>query len=95
MTIKLGAHNLNDEEDLANTQSFKVVNVKQHPMFKRNGFYNDICLLKLDRNVLYDDFVSPICLPDEQLRTRNLASYMTTVTDIGGGGGVWSDRLVH
>lgn len=60
-------------------QSFQVVSVKQHAEFKRNGFYNDICLLKLDRPAKLDQFVSPICLPDTYITKRDLSGYMTTV----------------
>ncbi len=72
-----------EEEGLPPAQTFKVVSVLQHPEFKRNGFYNDICLLKLDRPAQFSETVSPICLPDEQYRRRNLVGYVATVVGWG------------
>lgn len=77
--IKLGANNINENDQQGTIQTFTVVSVNQHPEFKRNGFYNDICLLKIDRAAKYGEFVSPICLPDEDLSQRDLTGYMTTV----------------
>lgn len=83
MLIKLGEHNINSEDEQPAVQTYQVVSVLQHPDFKRNGFYNDICLLKLDRAVSYSETVAPICLPDEQFRARNLVGWMATVAGWG------------
>lgn len=81
----MGVYDLNGKDrNEPNKQTFTVISIKQHPEFKRNGFYNDLCLLKLDRNVQYvENLISPICLPDYQYRSRDLVGYMATVIGWG------------
>ncbi|XP_077290819.1 uncharacterized protein LOC143914466 [Arctopsyche grandis] len=41
---------------------FNVIERVTHPDFKRNSFYNDIGLLKLDKKIKYSETVRPACL---------------------------------
>merc|ERR1740128_798977 len=71
--IRLGEHDIsNDIPDCDKQQNFcaplpqdftpEVVTI--HPEYnKPNRFNNDIAIVKLDRDVMESDFVSPICLP--------------------------------
>ncbi|KAH9424760.1 hypothetical protein DERP_012744 [Dermatophagoides pteronyssinus] len=100
LLVKLGVHDLNNDNkhNEMDKQTFNVITIMQHPEFKRNGFYNDLCLLRLDRNIRFvPESVWPICLPDlkSSIHSRNLVGYMATV--IGWGttkyGGQQSGRL--
>lgn len=46
----------------ANVQDFEVIERVQHPNYKPPVQYNDIGLIKLDRDVIFNDNVRPICL---------------------------------
>ncbi|KAH9493939.1 hypothetical protein DERF_014663 [Dermatophagoides farinae] len=84
LLVKLGMHDLNNNDYEMDRQTFNVVSILQHPEFKRNGFYNDLCLLRLDHDVrLVPESVWPICLPDTTIRSRNLVGYMATVIGWG------------
>ena len=43
----------------------KVREVRGHPRFSRVGFYNDIAILVLDKEVERGKYVVPICLPPD------------------------------
>lgn len=82
--MKLGVYDLQASNFSKHQQTFSVIAIKQHPDFKRNGYYNDICLLQLDRDAkLIEDVVWPICLPDSILQRKNLQGYMATVVGWG------------
>lgn len=40
-------------------------------------------MIKLQEKVVYNDFISPICLPTVQERTKDLKGYMATVLGWG------------
>ena len=54
----------------SDTYTYEITHRIKHPMYtKKSLFYNDIALFKLDRDVEFNDFVRPICLP---IRDNNL-----------------------
>lgn len=79
LTVRLGEHHLYRADDNANPIDFRVIEVKQHPLFQRHGFFNDIGLLKLHRKVRTNDDIRPICLPNTKDKTKDLIGYMGTV----------------
>ncbi|XP_037094791.1 proclotting enzyme-like [Pollicipes pollicipes] len=64
-TVRLGDTNLKSSAEAAHTARFRVIEYVAHPDFKLNGYYNDIALFKLDRPVNFNEYVIPVCLPDE------------------------------
>ncbi|KAF7998295.1 hypothetical protein HCN44_009693 [Aphidius gifuensis] len=40
--------------------------VALHPDYIDNGFINDVALLRLEKSVVFSDYVRPICLPDAE-----------------------------
>ncbi|RWS26201.1 venom protease-like protein [Leptotrombidium deliense] len=83
LTVRLGDHHLYKTDDDAKPEEFKVVEVKQHPHFQRHGFFNDIGIIKLNKKVKYGDYIRPICLPNVEERSKDLAGYMATVLGWG------------
>ena len=41
----------------------RVEAITGHPEFKARGFYNDVALIKMNREVRFNDYIAPICLP--------------------------------
>lgn len=41
----------------------KIKEIKDHPRFFREGYFNDIAVLELKRSVYTNEDISPICLP--------------------------------
>lgn len=62
---------------------FKVAEANPHHEFSRNGFYNDIALLKLKHPITYSEYINPVCLPTPGLKANSLVGYMGTVTGWG------------
>ncbi|KAA0199009.1 hypothetical protein HAZT_HAZT002232 [Hyalella azteca] len=73
-TVRLGDHNIFSHEDdhLSNPKTYKVSTIRPHPEFKSRGFYNDLALIKLAEEVLFNDYIAPICLPPPDMAVREL-----------------------
>jgi len=71
-TVRLGDHNILSPVDdhLVSPRTYRVNKIIGHPEFRARGFYNDIALLKLDTEVLFNDFIIPVCLPPPDLVQR-------------------------
>lgn len=52
-TIRLGDQNLIRTDDKAEPQDFHIADVIVHPDYKHSSHYNDIALIKLDRQIRY------------------------------------------
>lgn len=48
-----------------NEQQLKVKRIILHPHYKPNTFENDVALVELLESPTLNDFVMPICLPEE------------------------------
>lgn len=55
-------HDINDADNVAN---YEVIEEILHEGFKSPAIHNDIGLLKLDRDVEFNDAIRPACLPEE------------------------------
>ena len=64
--VKLGSVNRIENND--DHLIYSVIEVISHPEYVKGLKYNDIALLKLDRVVVFNDYIVPICLP----QTRNV-----------------------
>ncbi|KAJ8912568.1 hypothetical protein NQ315_006640, partial [Exocentrus adspersus] len=91
-TIRLGETNLtkanNDEECIENictppVQDIGIDKLHIHPNFNRTSVKNDICLIRLAQEAVYNDFVKPICLPHGEIITKN---YIAERVEIAGWG---------
>ncbi|XP_076065729.1 venom protease-like [Oratosquilla oratoria] len=63
--VKLGEHNLLRDDDGANPESFKIIDVRSHPAYNPRDISNDIAMVKLDRDVTFSLGIQPACLPDK------------------------------
>lgn len=59
---RLGDLNLKLTNDGAQPINYLVEEVIQHPQYKPPAKYNDVALLKLDRQVEFNEFIRPACL---------------------------------
>ncbi|XP_035209906.1 proclotting enzyme-like isoform X2 [Stegodyphus dumicola] len=80
MVVRLGEHHLLNS-DGKGIQEYGVASLKPHPQFQRNGFYNDIGLVKLSRPVKFTDYIQPVCLPSKSM--KSMVGVMATVVGWG------------
>lgn len=66
LTIMLGSNELQPDQTKGNRKEYRVLQVRQHPKFERNGFINDVGLLELADRVRMGEHVRPICLPEKR-----------------------------
>lgn len=64
-TVILGLHS--QSEDDQPQQTFGVEKVIPHEMFRTNMANSDIMLVKLDRPVELNEYISPVCLIDPDI----------------------------
>ncbi|XP_054014049.1 uncharacterized protein LOC128895470 isoform X1 [Hylaeus anthracinus] len=60
-------------------QVLRLDHISLHPEYIDNGFINDIAMLRLEEQVVFSDYVRPICLPE----TEPKSGTMCTVTGWG------------
>jgi secreted trypsin-like serine protease len=56
------------KEQATETDFYSVADYQQHPSFNEYNYNNDICVIKLDRDVEYSDSIQPICLEKESAK---------------------------
>ncbi|KAH8346583.1 hypothetical protein KR084_005659 [Drosophila pseudotakahashii] len=61
--VRLGELEFDTDEDDAEPEDFGVLALKPHPGFKHTELYNDIGIIKLDREVKFNRYKHPACLP--------------------------------
>ncbi len=84
MVVRLGEHHLLDSEGKGVVQEFKVTSLRPHPQFQRQGFYNDIGIVRLARPVSFSDYIQPVCLPSGmRSSSRGMVGTMATVVGWG------------
>ncbi|EEB10262.1 trypsin, putative [Pediculus humanus corporis] len=81
-TVRLGDVDLRSSDEPSQPETYNVVEIRAHPKFSRIGFYNDIAILVLDRDVKKSKFVIPLCLP-ERYRSDNFVGNRPTVVGWG------------
>lgn len=76
-------------------QEFDVEQIRIHDNFQRNGFLNDIALIKLSRKVEFNERIKCICLPTESERAADFSGQLATVLGWGSlkYGGVGTNQL--
>ncbi|XP_034117777.1 venom protease-like [Drosophila albomicans] len=63
--VRLGDLDFASETEDAEPEDFGVLNATEHPGFKQSELYNDIAILELDREVKFNTYKHPACLPFE------------------------------
>lgn len=61
LTVKIGAHDLNKNEERAVIRNVKKIIV--HPNYDEDTVANDISLIQLEEPVMFSETIQPICLP--------------------------------
>jgi hypothetical protein len=60
--VRLGDLEISNDRDGSNPQMIPVVERILHPEYKLPGRYNDIALLRLARDAVFDGYTRPACL---------------------------------
>jgi len=76
LVVRLGDLEISNENDGSRPQMIPVAERIPHPEYRLPGRYNDIALLRLSRDVIFDGFTRPACLhrvkalpgPSEQIK---------------------------
>lgn len=69
VVVRLGEHNLSDDNDDTQPEDYQVVQVIPHPRYKSSVKYNDIALLRLETPVRLTDKIRPACLSSSESYT--------------------------
>ncbi|VVC24915.1 Hypothetical protein CINCED_3A015129 [Cinara cedri] len=75
--VRLGDLNYISNDDDAEPLNYRIIDRKNHPKYNgNNSRYNDITLLKLEKNVEFSPYIRPICLNVESSikETKAIAS---------------------
>ncbi|XP_045129242.1 venom protease-like isoform X2 [Portunus trituberculatus] len=81
--VRLGEHNYNDDNDGAIHEDFGVTETVLYPDFTFGEGYHDLALLKLDKPVAVQEFISPVCLPWGTESDSDVAFRSATLTGWG------------
>lgn len=76
LVVRLGDLEISNDNDGSRPQVIPVAERIPHPEYRLPGRYNDIALLRLSRDVIFDGFTRPACLhrvkalpgPSEQIK---------------------------
>ncbi|XP_045129366.1 venom protease-like [Portunus trituberculatus] len=85
--VRLGEHNYNDDNDGAIHEDFGVTETVLYPDFTFGEGYHDLALLKLDKPVEIQEFISPVCLPWGTESDNDVTTRKATLTG-------WGDTLL-
>jgi len=61
--------NLRRTDDDALPQTVEIEKIIVYPEYKRPAQYHDIAILRLKKEVTYNQWVRPACLPDTDMHT--------------------------
>lgn len=66
----LGEYNKNTKDDdnkgYAQPTVYEIVQRINHPQYKAPSLYHDIALYRLDRDVVFNEYIRPICLQTDR-----------------------------
>ncbi|KAF2905063.1 hypothetical protein ILUMI_01117 [Ignelater luminosus] len=82
--VRIGDLDLATDEDEAEPQEFTIIEKFEHPEHKGLSKYNDIALLKLDRDAILNTYARPACL-----ETNNALDMTIKPTATGWGAIAW------
>ena len=90
-TVTFGEYDLRSE-DVGQSESFQVSEIRVHPRFTGTGFYNDVALFKLSKPVRFTQHIQPICLPSAAQRRDTFVGQVPTI--IGWGTTYYGNPLI-
>jgi hypothetical protein len=75
VVVRLGEYNIERDNDGADPEDYGIQRIIIHPNYYKTLKYNDIALLRLDRDVRFNQYIRPACLPsDNVIRGRPVAT---------------------
>lgn len=77
--IRLGVHNLTSKHGI----NRKVKEIRSHPRFFREGYFNDIAVVILSQAIPSNSQIIPICLPSSNFSQNDLPTNQSTVIGFG------------
>ncbi|KAG0725097.1 CLIP domain-containing serine protease 2 [Chionoecetes opilio] len=77
-TVRLGEYDLKRLDDVPHTQDFGIAQRFSHD-YDPATYENDIVILVLDREVVFTDYIQPVCLPFDQLDNEYADDYLMVV----------------
>ncbi|KAG7177755.1 venom protease-like [Homarus americanus] len=81
--VRLGEHDYNTASDEAVPKDYTIDKVVLHPEFKFPASYHDLALVKLDRQVIIQGHIRPVCLPWGEDTKTQLEGQKVTLTGWG------------
>lgn len=64
-TVRLGKHDRSKTE--STQQSLGLVSIISHNSYDGNKINNDIAIMELAQPVTYNDYISPVCIAEEDV----------------------------
>ncbi|XP_075216396.1 venom protease-like [Lycorma delicatula] len=60
--VRLGELDVSDSNDDAAPEDYRIIKRTNHPRYKNSQNYYDIALFKLHKDVIFSEYIKPICL---------------------------------
>jgi len=96
-TVRLGDNNITATRADGDPAYYTVTNYLKHPGYQTPASYNDIALLQVERNIVFTQYVRPICFPASATGSLDLTNVSVTLAGWGTTqyGGKISQLLLH
>lgn len=65
MVIRLGEWDTQNTDEFMPHEDYGVAEIKIHPMYKKNNLFNDIAVVKLNKDVKFKPNIDTACLPKD------------------------------
>lgn len=93
ITARLGELDLSSKEGFK--EDYRVVEIKRHGHYSRMTLRNDIALLKLEKPVVFNEFVKTVCLPEAKKNYTNEIATLTGWGHVQGGIAVFTSDVLQ
>ncbi|XP_042147178.1 venom protease [Ixodes scapularis] len=74
-SVRLGDHDLSSADDNTLPIDVDVSAVHRHPSYDRRTYSNDVAVLELSKEVSFNQFVQPVCLPFGEISKKDVTGY--------------------
>lgn len=74
-SVRLGDHDLSSADDNTLPIDVDVNAVHRHPSYDRRTYSNDVAVLELSKEVSFNQFVQPVCLPFGEISKKDVTGY--------------------